>query len=82
VRNALAGTVRDISADDQEGVLVRIDVGGAIVLARITDSARQALGLEPGDAVWALVKAVSTRGHAFRLPAVSLRPEPPSRSPG
>jgi molybdate transport system ATP-binding protein len=70
VRNALAGTVRDISADDQEGVLVRIDVGGAIVLARITDSARRALRLEPGDAVWALVKAVSARGHAFRLPAL------------
>jgi molybdate transport system ATP-binding protein len=69
VRNALAGTVRDVSADDHEGVLVRIDVGGAIVLARITDSARQALRLEPGDAVWALVKAVSTRGHAFRLPS-------------
>jgi molybdate transport system ATP-binding protein len=78
VRNALAGTVRDVSADNHEGVLVRVDVGGAIVLARITESARQALRLRPGDAVWALVKAVSTRGHAFRL---SRRPEPPSRSP-
>jgi len=26
-----------------------------------------ALGASSGDAVWALVKAVSTRGHAFRL---------------
>lgn len=68
VRNALPGTVREISADDHEGVLVRIDVGGASVLARITDSARQALRLQTGDAVWALVKAVSTRGHAFRMP--------------
>ena len=69
VRNALAGTVRDIALDQDESVLVRIDVGGAMVVARITQAARQALRLEPGDAVWALVKAVSTRGHAFRLPA-------------
>jgi molybdate transport system ATP-binding protein len=71
VRNALPGTIRDISADDHDGVLVEVDVGGVIVLARITESARQALGLRPGDAVWALVKAVSTRGHAFRLPATA-----------
>jgi molybdate transport system ATP-binding protein len=49
-------------------VLVRCDVGGAVVLARITVGARRALHLRPGDAVWALVKAVSTRGHAFRIP--------------
>ncbi|MFZ1098493.1 MAG: molybdenum ABC transporter ATP-binding protein [Steroidobacteraceae bacterium] len=85
VRNALAGTVRDIALDQDESVLVRIDVGGAMVVARITQAARQALRLEPGDAVWALVKAVSTRGHAFRLPAAPAglrgRPESPSHSP-
>jgi molybdate transport system ATP-binding protein len=85
VRNALAGTVRDIAPDEDESVLVRIDVGGAMVLARITQAARQALRLEPGDAVWALVKAVSTRGHAFQLPAAAAglrgRPESPSHSP-
>jgi molybdate transport system ATP-binding protein len=67
VRNALLGTVTEITADDAASVLVRVDVGGPVVLARITESARQALRLAPGDAVWALVKAVSTRGHAFRL---------------
>jgi molybdate transport system ATP-binding protein len=72
VRNALAGTIRDIAADDHDGVLVRVDVGGAIVLARITDSARQALALQRGDAVWALVKAMSARGHAFPLRANSV----------
>jgi hypothetical protein len=34
----------------------------------ITDAARQALKLRRGDAGWALVKAGSTRGHAFRIP--------------
>jgi len=67
VRNALAGNVVAIAADDHEAVLVRVDVGGATVLARITADARRALDLRPGVAVWTLVKAVSTRGHAFRL---------------
>jgi molybdate transport system ATP-binding protein len=67
VRNALASTVIAISDDEFGGVLVRVDVGGAIVLARITQDARLALNLRPGDAVWTLVKAVSTRGHTFTL---------------
>ena len=67
VRNALASTVSAISNDDYGAVLVRLDVGGETVLARITQSALRALKLRPGDAVWTLVKAVSTRGHAFRL---------------
>jgi len=67
VRNALASTVIAISDDDFGAVLVRVDVGGAIVLARISHDARRALRLRPGDAVWTLVKAVSTRGHAFTL---------------
>jgi molybdate transport system ATP-binding protein len=71
VRNALASTIIAVSDDDFGAVLVRLDVGGAIVLARITQAARRALGLQPGDAVWTLIKAVSTRGHAFRIAAGS-----------
>jgi len=71
VRNALASTVVALTEDDHGAVLVRCDVGGAIVLARITRAARQALNLRPGAAVWTLVKAVSTRGHAFRMAAGS-----------
>ena len=71
VRNALASTVIAISDDVFGAVLVRVDVGGAIVLARITQDARRALNLHPGDAVWTLVKAVSTRGHTFRLAPLS-----------
>ena len=71
VRNALPSTVTAVTEDGYGAVLVRCDVGGAIVLARITHAARTALDLRPGDAVWALVKAVSTRGHAFRMPAAT-----------
>jgi molybdopterin-binding protein len=49
-------------------VLVKVDIGGAIVLARITRDAAAALSLHKGSPVWVLVKAVSTRGHAFRVP--------------
>ena len=66
VRNALAGTVLS-ALSDEHGVLVRLIFGGATVLARITPAAQRALKLRPGDAVWALFKVVSTRGHAFRL---------------
>jgi molybdate transport system ATP-binding protein len=68
VRNALEGVVAEMAPDEDSAVLVKIDVGGgAIVLSRITQDAAGALGLRSGMSVWALVKAVSTRGHAFRV---------------
>jgi len=69
VRNALPGTVAAVTCDD-EGALVRVDVGGVQVLSRITLEARQALDLKAGDAAWTLFKAISTRGHTFPLPVV------------
>jgi molybdate transport system ATP-binding protein len=67
VRNQVRGTVVQITPD-QDSDLVEVDIGGAHILARITRSATAALALAPGMTVWALVKAVSTRGHAFRSP--------------
>ena len=68
VRNTLQGVVSEISPDDADAVLVKVDIGGATVLARITHDAAAALSLRTGSPVWVLVKAVSTRGHAFRAP--------------
>jgi molybdate transport system ATP-binding protein len=68
VRNTLQGVVSEISPDDADAVLVKVDIGGATVLARITHEAAAALSLHTGSPVWVLVKAVSTRGHAFRAP--------------
>ncbi|HEY6926333.1 MAG TPA: molybdenum ABC transporter ATP-binding protein [Steroidobacteraceae bacterium] len=68
VRNELEGVVRDLTPDGHDGVLVRVDVGGDVVLSRITTEGASALELRPGSHVWVLVKAVSTRGHAFRAP--------------
>jgi molybdate transport system ATP-binding protein len=70
VRNTLNGIVVEVSPDDDDAMLVKVDIGGAIVLSRITHDAAEALSLHAGSAVWVLVKAVSTRGHAYRAPTV------------
>jgi len=67
VRNELQGTVVALAEDEEETVLITVDVGGSRVLSRVTRSAVGALGLQEGMGVWVLVKAVSTRGHAFRV---------------
>lgn len=69
VRNELRGVVADISEDEEDTLLVTVDVGGANVLSRVTRDAVRALELRVGLEVWVLVKAVSTRGHAFRMAA-------------
>lgn len=67
VRNTLRGTVVGISPDDAQTQLIEIDIGGAIVLARVTAEASRDLGLSVGRSLWVLVKAVSLRGHVFPL---------------
>ena len=42
--------------------LVRLDVGGVPLLARLTRRSAATLGLTPGKAVWAQVKAVALIG--------------------
>ncbi|MEJ1960650.1 MAG: molybdenum ABC transporter ATP-binding protein [Gammaproteobacteria bacterium] len=68
VRNAIEGTVTDITDDDDDAALVRVDVGGESVLSRVTMAAVEALKLQRGSRVWVLVKAVSLRGRAFTSP--------------
>jgi molybdate transport system ATP-binding protein len=68
VRNTLQGVISELSPDEDAAVLVKVDIGGVTVLARVTSDAASALNLSPGTPVWVLVKAVSTRGHTFRAP--------------
>jgi molybdate transport system ATP-binding protein len=70
VRNCLEGTVVDVTDDDDE-MLVRVDIGGATVLSRVTRAAVDALRLQRGSRVWVLIKAVSLRGHALRRPGAT-----------
>jgi molybdate transport system ATP-binding protein len=57
--NILPGTIVAISPGEGPTVEVGIDCNGATVLARITEQSRQALGLELGSKVFAVVKTVS-----------------------
>jgi molybdate transport system ATP-binding protein len=83
VRNRLQGLVTAID-DDGTGKaggigsdLVSIDIGaGASILARVTRAATRELELVVGAPVWALVKAVSLRGHSFPGPNSPSPPDP------
>jgi molybdate transport system ATP-binding protein len=65
VRNVMTGTIARIVPDDEDTELVYVDIGGVSILSRVTRAASIALGLRAGLPIWALVKAVSIRGHAF-----------------
>jgi molybdate transport system ATP-binding protein len=69
VRNMLAGTITAVTGDDADSDLIAIDVGGVEIMARVTKAATRELGLAAGLHAWALVKAVSLRGHSFAAPA-------------
>ena len=68
VRNILPGRITAIAEDDIDADLVSVDLGGSIVLSRVTRAALQSLALRVGMEIWVLVKAVSVRGHAFLAP--------------
>jgi molybdate transport system ATP-binding protein len=72
VRNVVAARVLSVTADVGHAVLVELDIGRtSTLLARITARAAQELGLVAGKQVWALIKAVSLRGHVFGGGAVT-----------
>ena len=72
VRNRLRGVVASVTEDEGDAALIRVDIGGAQVVARITASATRELGLKAGSLVWVLVKSAMLRGHVFRGPSAAL----------
>jgi molybdate transport system ATP-binding protein len=71
VRNALAGRVTAIEADGAHAALVHVDAGGTPVIVRVTAQAAGELALQPGLAVWVLVKAVTLRTHVYQAAATT-----------
>jgi molybdate transport system ATP-binding protein len=71
VRNMLSGVVTAVTSDDAESDLIAMDIGGTVIMARVTKAATRELALEPGLPAWALVKSVSLRGHSFAAPAAT-----------
>jgi molybdate transport system ATP-binding protein len=63
VRNSLRGVVTAVVDDDVDSDLIAIDIGGTIIMARVTKAATRELGLAPGLSVWALVKTASLRPY-------------------
>jgi molybdopterin-binding protein len=61
----LAGVITAVSDDGAEADLIAMDIGGMSLLARITKAATRELNLHAGMPAWALVKAVSLRGHCI-----------------
>lgn len=60
ITNLLPATITDLSeADTPAHLLVRLDAGGAPLLAHLTRRAVRTLHLRPGLALWAQIKAVA-----------------------
>jgi molybdate transport system ATP-binding protein len=61
--NSVSATVTALGDDAHPALcLVRLDAGGAPLLARLTRRSAATLGLTPGMAVWAQIKAVALIG--------------------
>jgi molybdate transport system ATP-binding protein len=65
VRNQLKGVIATVTPDEDASDLIAIDISGTLIMARVSRAATRELGLVAGLEVWALVKAVSLRGHSF-----------------
>ncbi len=61
VLNILPGRIVDLAPAEHapSQILVRLDVGGSLILSRVTRRSVQELGLQPGTQVWALIKSVA-----------------------
>ena len=62
VLNIIAATVSGISADSPGQVMVALNAGGSLLLARITQKSLEGLLLQPGSPVFAQVKGVAVLG--------------------
>lgn len=62
--NILPATVTALREGEGPGMLVQLSVGGAPILARVTRRSANALGLKPGRAVHAVLKAVSVAAQS------------------
>lgn len=60
ILNLLAATIVELAvADNPAHLLVRLDMQGTPLLARITRYSSEQLGLRPGQSVWAQIKSVA-----------------------
>lgn len=65
--NVLPATVREIRIGDGPGALVQLEADGNLVLSRVTRRSVDAMGLRPGRALFAVLKAVSVARDAVGM---------------
>src|ERR1044071_1537244 len=63
--NVLPGTVTEIGSSDGAIVDIGLDCAGEALIARLTRSSVERLGLEPGRQVYAVIKSIAFDHHAF-----------------
>jgi molybdate transport system ATP-binding protein len=68
VRNVLTGVIRQVVRDDSYNQLIHIDIGGHILLSRVTHAAVEEMRLRQDLRIYVLVKAVSLRGNVVGGP--------------
>jgi molybdate transport system ATP-binding protein len=73
--NIFPARVKDLARDQGPLVDVLLDAGGAPLWARVTARACQALTLEPGRQVYALVKAVAVDRHSLGRHGAAREPQ-------
>jgi molybdate transport system ATP-binding protein len=59
ILNVLPAEIREMAVHGRGRLLVRLDLGGAPLLARITQKSRDRLKLAPGMSVYAQIKSVA-----------------------
>jgi molybdate transport system ATP-binding protein len=63
IQNCLSATVGEMAGDSHPALsLLKLTIGPSPVLARLTRRSAEGLGLAPGKAVWAQIKAVALIG--------------------
>jgi molybdate transport system ATP-binding protein len=62
ILNILRATVTELAPDSPGQVMLRLDVGGCLLLARVSAKSVDALHLAPGQAVYAQIKGVAIVG--------------------
>jgi molybdate transport system ATP-binding protein len=75
IQNIFPARVKDLARDPGPLVDVLLDAGGAPLWARVTARACQALTLEPGRQVYALVKAVAVDRHSLGRHGAAREPQ-------
>jgi molybdate transport system ATP-binding protein len=71
-QNVLAGTIAEIAAEEGPYAEVKVGLGAAAIVARITQDSVTRLALAPGKAVYVVIKSVAIDGHSVSAAPLDL----------